>query len=123
MPIIRLELVIRGDSERVGRETLQDLADELGEYFQTDRASTWVKVDYVPFEQYAENQAELGRDVKPTLVYLLKYRIPPQDRLAQEAKDLARIVAKHLQRPEENTHLIFEPDGKGRVAFGGELVT
>lgn len=123
MPIVQLELVIRGNFERISGDTLQGLADELGEYFQTDRAATWVKVDYLPFEQYAENQAELGGEVKPTLVYVLKYRLPPRDRLAQEAKDLARIVARRLQRPEENTHIIFEPDGVGRVAFGGELVT
>ena len=123
MPIVQIEVVIRGNSERVGRETLQDLADELGEYFQTDRAGTWVKVGYLPFEQYAENRAEPGGETKPTLVYVLKYRLPPQYQLAREAKDLARIVATRLQRPEENTHIIFEPDGLGRVAFGGELVT
>ena len=123
MPIVQMELVIRSDFERISRETLQDLADELGEYFQTDRAATWVKVDYLPFEQYAENRAGLGGEVRPTLVYVLKYRLPPRDQLAQEAKDLARIVAERLQRPEENTHIIFEPDGVGRVAFGGELVT
>ena len=123
MPIVRRQLVIRDDSERVAHETLQLLADELGAYFQSGTAATWIKVDYIPFEQYAENQEPLCEDARPTLVYVLKYRIPDQDRLALEAKQLARIVANVLRRPERNTHIIYEPDGKGRVAFGGLLVT
>ena len=123
MPIVQLQLVIRDDSERIARETLQLLADELGAYFQSGTAGTWVRVDYVPFEQYAENQETLQDDTKPTLVYVLKYRTPDEDRRAREAKALARIVADLLRRPERNTHIIYEPDGKGRVAFGGLLVT
>ena len=123
MPIVQLQLVIRDDSERVAHETLQLLADELGEYFQSGTAATWIKVDYIPFEQYAENRETLCDDTKPTLVHVLKYRIPDEDRRALEAKALARIVANVLRRPERNTHIIYEPDGKGRVAFGGLLVT
>ena len=123
MPIVQLQLVIRDDSERIARETLQLLADELGAYFQSGTAGTWVRVDYIPFEQYAENRETLCDDARPTLVHVLKYKIPDQDRLALEAKALARIVANVLRRPERNTHIIYEPDGKGRVAFGGLLVT
>ncbi len=123
MPIVQLQLVIRDDSERVAHETLQLLADELGEHFQSGTAATWVKVDYIPFEQYAENRETLRDDARPTLVHVLKYKIPEQERLAQEAKELARIVANALLRPERHTHIIYEPDGNGRVAFGGLLVT
>ena len=123
MPVVQLQLVIRDDSERIARERLQLLADELGEYFQSGTAATWVRVDYVPFEQYAENGETPGDDVRPTLVYVLKYEVPGEDRLAQEAKALARIVANVLRRPERDTHIVYEPDGKGRVAFGGRLVT
>ncbi len=123
MPIVQLQLVIRDDSERIAHETLQRLADELGECFQSGAAATWVKVDYIPFEQYAENRETLHDDARPTLVRVLKYKIPDQERLAQEAKELASIVANVLLRPERHTHIIYEPDGKGRVAFGGLLVT
>ena len=122
MPIVQLQLVIRDDSERVAHETLQLLADEIGEYFQSGAAATWVKVDYIPFEQYAENREALRDDARPTLVHVLKYKVPDQERLAQEAKELARIVASVLLRPERHTHIIYEPDGKGRVAFGGILL-
>jgi hypothetical protein len=102
---------------------LQLLADELGEYFQSGTAATWIRVDYIPFEQYAENQETLCDDARPTLVHVLKYKMPDQERLALEAKELARIVADLLRRHERDIHIIYEPDGKGRVAFGGLLVT
>ena len=85
-------------------------------------AGTWVEAEYLPIEQYAENLCELAEDVKPTLVYVLRHHLPAPEELAQEAMDLARIVAKRLQRPRRNTHIVYEPPGKGRVAFGGTLV-
>ena len=122
MPIVRLKLLVRDDAERLGKDTLQALADELGRYFESEPAGTWVEAEYLPIEQYAENSRELAEDVKPTLVYVLRHHLPAQEELAQEAMDLARIVAKRLQRPRRNTHIVYEPPGKGRVAFGGTLV-
>ena len=122
MPIVRLKLLVRDDAERLGKDTLQALADELGRYFESEPAGTWVEAEYLPVEQYAENLRELAEDVKPTLVYVLRHHLPAQEELAQEALDLTRIVAKRLQRPRRNTHIFYEPPGKERVAFGGTLV-
>ncbi len=121
MPIIRLKLLVRDDAERLGKETLQALADDLGAYFESQPAGTWVEAEYLPLEQYAENQCELAGDVRPTLVYVLRHDLPDEEELAREAMDLARLVAKRLQRPRRNTHIFYEPPGKGRVAFGGTL--
>ena len=121
MPIVRLKLLVRDDAERLGKETLQALADELGRYFESEPSGTWVEAEYLPLEQYAENQCELAGDVRPTLVYVLRHELPNEEKLAREAMDLARIVAKRLQRPRRNTHIFYEPPGKGRVAFGGTL--
>ena len=122
MPIIRLKLVVRNDDERLGKEKLQTLADELGVYFDTEPSGTWVEVEYLPVEQYAENRFELPEETKTTLVYVLKHHLPAEEEVAQEAMDLARIVSKRLQRPRRNTHIFYEPPGKGRIAFGGRLV-
>lgn len=122
VPIIRLKLLIRDDTERIRQETLQALADELGRYFGSSPAGTWVEADYLPAEQYAENLCELAEDVKPTLVYVLRHHLPHQEELAREASELARIVANRLQRPRRNTHIFYEPAGKGRVAIGGTLI-
>ena len=121
VPIVRLRLLIRDDAERIRRETLQALADDLGRYFESKPGETWVEADYLPAEQYAENLCELAGNVKPTLVYVLRHRLPNREELAREATELACIVAERLQRPRRNTHIIYEPAGKGRVAFGGAL--
>jgi hypothetical protein len=42
---------------------------------------------------------------------------------AERAARLADITVICIGRPLENTHIIFEPGGRGRVAFGDELVT
>ncbi len=122
MPIIRLKLVVQHDTERLEKNTLQTLADDLGEYFDSEPSGTWVEAEYVPVEQYAENRLELSEDTKPTLVYVLRHDLPAEEEVAREAMDLARIVSERLQRPRRSTHIIYEPPGKGRIAFGGRLV-
>ena len=122
MPIIRLKLVIQHDTERLRKQTLQTLADELGIYFDSEPSGTWVEVEYLPVEQYAENRFELPEDKKTTLVYVLKHHLPAEEKVAREAMDLARLVSKRLQRPRRSTHIFYEPPGKGRIAFGGRLV-
>ena len=122
MPIVRLKLFVRHDAERLGKDTLQTLADELGVYFESEPSGTWVEVEYLSVEQYAENRRELPADMRATFVYVLKYDLPAEEEVAREAMDLARLVSKRLQRPRRNTHVIYEPPGKGRIAFGGRLV-
>ena len=122
MPIVRLKLVVQHDAERLGKDTLQTLADELGTYFDSEPSGTWVEVEYLPVEQYAENRRELPEDMRTTLVYVLKHDLPAEEEVAREAMDLARLVSKRLQRPRRNTHVFYEPPGKGRIAFGGRLV-
>ncbi len=122
VPIIRLKLIIQDDAERLGKGALQTLANELGIFFESEPSGTWVEVEYLPVEQYAENRFELPADMKTTLVYVLKHQLPTEEEVAREALDLARIVSKRLQRPRRNTHIFYEPPGKGRIAFGGRLV-
>lgn len=122
VPIIRLKLIIQNDAERLGKDSLQALADELGEYFDSEPSGTWVEVEYLPVEQYAENRFELPGDMKTIFMHVLKPHLPTEEEVAREAVDLARIVSKRLQRPRRNTHIFYEPPGKGRIAFGGRLV-
>lgn len=122
MPIVRLKLVVRHDAERLGKDTLQTLADELGVYFESEPSGTWIEVEYLPVEQYAENRRELPEDMRTTFVYVLKHDLPAKEDVAREAMDLARLVSKRLQRPRRTTHVFYEPPGRGRIAFGGRLV-
>ncbi|MDA0273617.1 MAG: hypothetical protein O3C68_10250 [Proteobacteria bacterium] len=123
MPIVELELVIDGEAEKLGSELIQRLADQIGEYLGSDTAGTWVMVRYLDRSQYAENRSPVPESVKPTFVSILQYQLPGQNGLAEGARRLADITATCIGRPLENTHIIFEPAGRCRVAFGGELVT
>ena len=120
MPIIRIELVVEDDEPAVAASTIQALADQLGTYFGTGEAGTWVSLRYTPRDHYAEN-GQRDTSIRPTIVRILQYQRPAAAQLAIEAAELTRLIAALLDRPPENTHLIYEADGKGRVAFGGTL--
>ncbi len=123
MPIVKLQLIRHSAAERVSREVLQTLADKLGSYFESDPGGTWVMLDYLPAGSYAENHVALDEATRPTIVTLLQYQLPATEQLAREADAIAEIVATSLNRPKANTHVIFSPEGKNRIAFGGTLVT
>jgi phenylpyruvate tautomerase PptA (4-oxalocrotonate tautomerase family) len=82
---------------------------------------TWVTVRRLDSDSYAENERGSG-ELLPVFVSVL-HREPPQgDRHVAEVRALTRAVAGACGRREEQVHLIYEPAGRGRVAFGGELV-
>jgi hypothetical protein len=55
-------------------------------------------------------------------VQVLHADTPDQGSRIQEAKALAEAVAACLGRQVQRVHIEYEPDGRGRVAFGGKLV-
>jgi phenylpyruvate tautomerase PptA (4-oxalocrotonate tautomerase family) len=123
MPILRLDIVENDtDTPCYGRQVIQELADGLGSLFGTGPAGTWVQVRYLPRDSYAENDTVLDGDVLPVFVHVLKARVPEPPSLRTEAAAIAALVARVLDRPQDNVHVIYEPPGAGRVAFGGKLV-
>jgi hypothetical protein len=60
--------------------------------------------------------------VHPVFVTVLKSRLPDSDELEQEAARLAAAVARICGRPAENVHILYLPEGSGRVAFGGKII-
>lgn len=121
MPIINLELVIKDDGERLSGPVVQRVTDMLGDLFGSGPGGTWTAVRYIPIGDYAENQASLPESVQPTFVRVMKFETPPKEQRAVEALEIARVVSECLGRPQENTHVFYEPEGKGRTAFGGVL--
>jgi phenylpyruvate tautomerase PptA (4-oxalocrotonate tautomerase family) len=82
---------------------------------------TWVTVETVAAERYAENAgAEPG--VAPVFVRVLLRDGPPRENAAEQAAALTGAVARCCGRPPENVHLFYQPAAAGRVAFGGRLV-
>ena len=103
-------------------EVLQQLTNELGRLFGSEPGGTWVRARQQQRAYYAENGTVVGADVRPVLVEVLKADPGDEEALAAEARAVCQLVATALARPVENVHLIYQPAGRGRVAFGGILV-
>ncbi len=123
MPIVTLEYVQSDENDRIDPITLQSLTDSLGALFTSPPGNTWVSVRYIDRTEYAENETKVPARVKPTFVHILLRTLPEENQLLVLADKAASTVAKVLSRQQENTHIIFAPEGYGRVAFGGKLIT
>ena len=120
MPILEIELVGEpsGDSRAA---TAQRLADAVAAVFDAPSGSVWVRLRVLPEQDYAENGgAEPG--LRPVFVRLLGRTVPEDDLRRQEARALTAAVARVCDRATENVHVLYEPAGAGRQAFGGDLV-
>jgi phenylpyruvate tautomerase PptA (4-oxalocrotonate tautomerase family) len=100
----------------------QRVADAAALVFGSGPQETWVTIRYVPLEDYAENAGGPPVEVQPVIVSVLQAHRPGPRPLADQAARLAQAVADACGRLPENVHLIYQPDGRGRVAFGGRIV-
>ena len=121
MPILNVEVVV-GPGDVLSLDLAARLADRAGSILQSPAGGTWVTVRPLSFQQYAENGGGPEPGVRPIFVTVLKAKVAARDALAAEAKALTLAIAEICGRPAENVHLIYEPDGAGRVAFGGAIV-
>jgi len=121
MPIIDIEIVLR-PGEAIQSHMAAELAAQLGQIFESPQGGTWIKIRGLIASQYAEN-GQVGEEVYPVFVSVLKSRLPAPEDLQLEVKKLTAAVAQICGRPPENVHVLYEPEGQGRVAFGGKLVT
>ncbi len=123
MPIVDVEVVTDAtEPDVIGKETLQLLADELGDLFGSESGGTWVKLRTIDQNAYAENSAAVGPDARPIFVNILRAETPERGALRQEMGKIAEIVARRLDRPRENVHVLYAPRASGRIGFGGELL-
>ncbi|MDE0452088.1 MAG: hypothetical protein OXI90_10030 [Gammaproteobacteria bacterium] len=123
MPIVDIEVVTGpADPEVVDKETLQLLADDLGRLFGSDPGGTWVRLRSIDQDAYAENGGVTGSQVQPVFVSILRAELPERAALGREMAGVAEIVARMLDRPRENIHVLYAPDARGRIGFGGTLL-
>jgi hypothetical protein len=120
MPILDVEMVLR-PGERLEPGLAQVLAGRAREALAAPAGTTWVKVHALAAEQYAEDGGE-PEGVYPVFVSVLKARWVEPAARQEEVARLTRAVAAACGRPAENVHLFYQPEGAGRVAFGGRLV-
>ena len=121
MPILNVEIVLRSD-EHIRPDLAKELADRTSEIFGSLPGNTWVIVYPIARGNYAENNSPL-QDISPVFVSVLKAILPSPDILQAEVTQLTEAVAEVCGRPEENVHIIYLPEGTGRVAFGGRLLS
>lgn len=122
MPILDVEL-IRGAAVPE-RETLaRRLADAAGAIFESGPAQTWVRVREIAATDYAENATDAAAaGIRPVFVRVLKRALPDAAAMTREIEALTSAVAKETGRPRDQVHVVYEPSGAGRVAFGGRLL-
>ena len=109
------------DHARVSAEAIQRLANQLGKIFASPIGNTWIRVRYLPLIDYAENDCPVDDDCRPTFVTVLRAKLPDRETLRSEAQSIAQTVASVLERPERNTHVLYEPEASGRIALAGVL--
>lgn len=121
MPILDVEIVAAPPPDR-RRPMAMAIAEAAGDLFRAPPGETWVRLRDLPASDYAESGGGPPNGVRPVFVTVLKASLGPEDELATQAKQLTEAVARACERPEENVHVLFLPGGRGRIAFGGELV-
>ncbi|MDA0348421.1 MAG: hypothetical protein O3C43_12055 [Verrucomicrobia bacterium] len=121
MPQLDIDIVFR-NNETLKGDAVQRLADGVGKVFDTPPGKTWVKINPVPRNYWAENKTSLDSYIGPVLVNVLKRKVPPSDLIEAEITELTRVIAGILDRPHENVHIKYEADAIGRVAYGGKLM-
>ena len=122
MPILDIEIV-RRPGETLDHKLVVELANRAGEIFGSPSGSTWVKLRSLGQENYAESGSNSTVDCFPVFVSVLIARLPSPDKMQIEVAKLTAAIAKVCARPEENVHIIYLPEGAGRVSFGGKIIS
>src|SRR5262245_44474328 len=120
MPIVDIEIVLKPD-ETISNEMVSEFADQLGMIFGSPKNGTWVKVYGITEVFYAENGGK-EEGVYPVFVSVLKARLPDSEEIQGEIDAIVEAVAKICKRDSTFVHVIYQPEAKGRVAFGGKIV-
>ncbi|MEZ5247488.1 MAG: hypothetical protein R2707_20535 [Acidimicrobiales bacterium] len=120
MPIVDVEIVT--DAE-VSGDLARRLADAIGDALGSDPGRTWVRLRTLGRHHYAESGGPVPGDVTPVFVTVSARRHPHPDDFAAVAPKLSAAVAGVAGTRAEHVHVLFGQDARGRVAFGGTLVS
>ncbi|MEM8875408.1 MAG: hypothetical protein AAGD32_14260 [Planctomycetota bacterium] len=122
MPILDVELVcppgLLLDDQLATR-----IADRAGAVFRAPAGRVWVKVRTLSRSHYAENGDVLPADVLPVFVEVLLADVPEECERAGQAVEIANAVAEACGRSAEHVHVLYAEPARGRIAFGGKLMT
>jgi len=122
MPILEVEIVVP-PAEALRGGMAAEIADRAGEVFGASPGTTWVKMRLLPWEAYAENGGGPPAGVYPVFVSVLKRKNPAPEQMQREVTLLTKAIAQICTCSEANVHILYLPEGAGRVAFGGQVVS
>ncbi|MCA9872136.1 MAG: hypothetical protein KC441_00715 [Anaerolineales bacterium] len=122
MPVLDIDVITR-PGEMLPENLANDLANAAADIFASPPGQTWVKLRPLPHTQYAENGGGPPDGVFPVFVTILQAHRPPREQLTAQVTQLCQRVAAACRRSPEHVHILYLPDGVGRIAFGGKLVT
>lgn len=111
MPILQIEVV---GARR--KDLAPALAAETAAAIGVRPGGCWVRLRYLNPRDYAENGPGVGL---PVFVSVLKRNGLGDER---EAMALASAVARVVDRPVEQVHVLYEGAARGRIFFGGKRV-
>lgn len=118
MPILQIDIV--GEASSFGDDLAQRLADAAGKALESRPQGTWVKLQFVPSTNYAENGGAL--ESNPIIVSVIQAEPPSGEALRLQVSKLSKALSEATDHPMENVHIVIESAAKGRIAFGGKLV-
>lgn len=119
MPLLEIEIVEpMAASARTG--LARRLATASAEALAAPPGTTWIRVRWLDANDYAEDIDDGGG--APVFVRVLQRDAVASDERRAQAATLARAIAQACGRDDERVHVLYEPPGRGRVAFGGRLV-
>ncbi len=121
MPILHVEIVVT-TGLRLDPGLTPNIAEAAGQIFGTPAGGTWVKLHTLSYEFYAQDGAPAQDKEWPVFVTVLKAKIPEPEALEREVIHLTTEIARICRRPRESIHILYLPEGTGRMAFGDRIV-
>lgn len=119
MPIVDVKIVAPARAT-LPESTAKALAEALAAVFQAPEGRVWVRVEQLAADLYAENGP--AKHPHPVFVTVVHADLPPREALAAQAVALCNAVSGCLGREPQHVHVEYSPPGRGRVAFGGNLL-
>jgi phenylpyruvate tautomerase PptA (4-oxalocrotonate tautomerase family) len=121
MPILDVEIVVP-DLGQLKPNLPTDLSDAIGLLLGVPPGKTWVRVRELLHKNYEEGGGGAPEGTRVVFVEILRRKNPPPEELRSEVAKLTQLFARVCECPADNVHILYKPDGRGRVAFGGKLV-
>ena len=120
MPIVIVDII--GDPTQGEEGLAQRLADACSPAFPPEHREVWLQVRFTPARDWAVSGGATQNRPLPVLVSVTREVNPQGKDLALEVRGITQAVAHALARTEQDVIVTYEPSGKGRMAFGGNLL-